>query len=420
MFVAGSPEVAARGRGRRGAANARGAAGVLVVLAWACGPDGESRRVVDADGGLEADEGTAPDAAVDAGSEGEADGGADREREAAGDEGGSDSGDGGSGSRWTVPPTGQDACYDEAAVLAECPGGTDPPSCGAPALRFCGQDAQYRDAERALICRSAGGDPVACATLPTAGPREVVEDSLTGLVWQRAFAAGLSWTEASAACASLREGALGGRTDWRLPTIYELATILDLGRAAPAIDTDAFPGTATMPGWWSATPDAERPELAWGVGFHAGELNEAPVGMPAFVRCVAGPSLLGLEGPGRFDVATGPDGTVVFDGATGLAWQADVATALRWEGALAHCEELVLGGADDWRLPNVAELRSLVRVDRAGVKTSFPGAPPDSFWSSTTSAGDPRAAWVVSFASGHVFPVSKTTTFSARCVRGTS
>ncbi|NMC70187.1 MAG: DUF1566 domain-containing protein [Myxococcales bacterium] len=408
-----------RGRGQRDAANAWPAFGLLAALVSACGPNGESGTEAGADTGAdpEADGDVGPDVATDAGPEGEAEAGADVEVDGGADVE-PDSDDGGSTSRWAVPPTGQGACYDETAMLAECPGGTDPPSCGAPALRFCGQDAQYRDAERMLVCRSAAGDPVPCSTLPVVDPGEVVEDSLTGLVWQRAFAAGVPWAEAGDACASLGAGGLGGRTDWRLPTIYELATLIDLGRAGPAIDTAAFPGTPTMPGWWSATPDAVRSELAWGVGFQAGELNEGPVGMPAFVRCVAGPSFLGAEGPDRFDAAADPAGAVVSDRATGLAWQADVATGIRWAGALARCEELVLGGADDWRLPNVAELRSLVRVDLAGVKTSFPGAPADCFWSSTTNAGDPSAGWVVSFASGHVFPVSKTTTFSVRCVRG--
>ncbi len=405
------------GSKEQAAPNAPSAVWLAVALLWACGPTGgEPPTDAGPDVGPDVDaaDDDAPDA--DAGMEDgpESDDGTD-----AGTDDGPDAGYCESWACWTVPPTGQSTCYDNTSALADCPGGTDPPSCGAPALPFCGQDAQYRDVERTWTCRSAEGALVPCSTLPTVVDGETVDDSLTGLAWQRAFATGVPWTSAADTCTALNgSGGPAGRTDWRLPGIYELATLIDLGRVGPAIDTAAFPGTPDAPGWWSATPDALRSEVAWGVGFASGDVNEGPVSMPAFVRCVAGPPLEVAEGPGRFDAGDDPSGTVVVDRATGLAWHTDVAPILRWADALVRCEDLVAGGADDWRLPSATELRSLVRVDLAGAKSSFPGITTDCFWSSTTSTGDPTAAWVVSFASGHGFTVGKPTTFSALCVRG--
>lgn len=59
------------------------------------------------------------------------------------------------------------------------------------------------------------------------------------------------------------------------------------------------------------------------------------------------------------------DGTVT-DNVTGLVWQQVPANSgLNNEEAEAYCESLVLGGYDDWRLPTVKELQSIVDYTRS-------------------------------------------------------
>lgn len=54
------------------------------------------------------------------------------------------------------------------------------------------------------------------------------------------------------------------------------------------------------------------------------------------------------------------DGETVRDSATGLMWASyDNGGDLSWSEALMYCDELVLAGHDDWRLPTPAELASL-------------------------------------------------------------
>lgn len=94
------------------------------------------------------------------------------------------------------------------------------------------------------------------------------------------------------------------------------------------------------------------------------------------------------------------DGTVT-DAASGLMWQqADSGTGMNWEAALATCEALTTGGYDDWRLPNVKELQSLVDYSRAPEVTGSAALDPlfaatpitneagqidyAAYWSSTT------------------------------------
>ena len=59
------------------------------------------------------------------------------------------------------------------------------------------------------------------------------------------------------------------------------------------------------------------------------------------------------------------DGTIT-DRATGLTWmKADNGKTMSWEQALRYAESLNLAGHDDWRLPNVKELQSLVDYTRS-------------------------------------------------------
>ncbi|MCA9909455.1 MAG: DUF1566 domain-containing protein, partial [Anaerolineae bacterium] len=103
------------------------------------------------------------------------------------------------------------------------------------------------------------------------------------------------------------------------------------------------------------------------------------------------------------DFVDNGDGTIT-DQATGLMWaQDDSGSGMNWEDALAHIEglnTLTLGGADDWRLPNVKELHSIVDYTRSPDTTASAAIDPmfaatsitneagqadyPSYWSSTT------------------------------------
>jgi hypothetical protein len=64
-----------------------------------------------------------------------------------------------------------------------------------------------------------------------------VSDTVTGLSWQQGDgqndAGGRTWLNALAYCEGLN---LAGRSDWRLPNIRELETLVDDSRYNPSID----------------------------------------------------------------------------------------------------------------------------------------------------------------------------------------
>jgi hypothetical protein len=80
--------------------------------------------------------------------------------------------------------------------------------------------------------------------------------------------------------------ALGGATDWRLPTVEELFLVCDRSKHDPAIDTDAFPGTKSD-WYWTGTRAAWSPaSAAWFVLLGNGYADNSHRHNDAFVRAV--------------------------------------------------------------------------------------------------------------------------------------
>jgi hypothetical protein len=121
------------------------------------------------------------------------------------------------------------------------------------------------------------------------GPRfevdgDTVQDRSTGLVWSRENLAGgtMNWKAAKDACAKLT---LGGHSDWRLPTVRELLTLVDYERHNPSIDTEAFRCESNY--YWTSTPAAFSPgDYAWVVGFDDGYALWGNQDFDYFVRAV--------------------------------------------------------------------------------------------------------------------------------------
>ncbi|MGA1839503.1 MAG: DUF1566 domain-containing protein [bacterium] len=95
------------------------------------------------------------------------------------------------------------------------------------------------------------------------------------------------------------------------------------------------------------------------------------------------------------------DGTVT-DSLTGLMWTKDATLpgeTKAWAEALAFCNDLVLAGHNDWRLPNIKELLSLIDYSKYDPALPsdhpFSGVVSGNYWSSTSYAGYPVNAWVV-------------------------
>lgn len=116
---------------------------------------------------------------------------------------------------------------------------------------------------------------------------------------------------------------------------------------------------------------------------------------------------------------------IVNDTLTNLEWQDNNATSsYNWLDAIDYCENLELGGKNDWRLPNINELLSI--ADRSqedtAIKIGFETIL-SNYWSSTTYMQptelglSKQVAWRFSHKGFTGFEY-KTTAYSVRCVRG--
>lgn len=133
---------------------------------------------------------------------------------------------------------------------------------------------------------SDGGRPAARFVVLEGG---VVRDTRTGLEWTPDDGGrNLDWPAAERRCADL---ALGGRGDWRLPTIDELFALYDEQASQPCGERTcrADPAiTLTYPYFWSAT--GRESSRRFYLDFQFGT-RLAPVIRPTLVRrvlCVRG------------------------------------------------------------------------------------------------------------------------------------
>jgi len=108
---------------------------------------------------------------------------------------------------------------------------------------------------------------------------EAVLDRETGRVWERSPAPfPTSWLNALIKCYQKEDG---GRRGWRLPTIEELASLVDTSQPAPTLplghpfeNVRSAPPSSSHPadGYWSATTFAAPldPSFGWFVSFRDG------------------------------------------------------------------------------------------------------------------------------------------------------
>ncbi|MBM4386416.1 MAG: DUF1566 domain-containing protein [Deltaproteobacteria bacterium] len=295
-----------------------------------------------------------------------------------------------------LPDTGQGKCYDNGKAIA----------CPAQGAAFSGQDAHYTTNKISFKDNGNG----------------TVTDNVTGLIWMKC-PAGLTGTGCATAIALERtwKGAIdecanstfAGNSDWRLPSRWEIQRLADYGSFSPAINTGYFPNT---PGnwFWSSSSYAPNAYGGWRVGFYDGDVGNYNKDDTCYVRCVRSGQY------GTKSYKDNENGTVT-DIAAGLMWQKETASGdYKWEEALEFCEDSVIAGFSDWRLPDIKELSSL--IDETTSKPAidlayFPDTISSWYWSSTTYSPNAAGAWFAHFFDGDLDNSNKDFSLYVRCVR---
>ena len=115
---------------------------------------------------------------------------------------------------------------------------------------------------------------------------------------------------------------------------------------------------------------------------------------------------------------------VLLDSKTSLTWQdnSDTKDAKRdWNEAVLFCKELSLAGFDDWRLPIVKELESIIEISKheTNENDGFQNIGTDGYyWSGSAHDERKEFAWMMNFTRGYEYINYKTYKRYVRCVRG--
>lgn len=295
----------------------------------------------------------------------------------------------------------------------------------------------------------------------TQGLWSCVKDQVTGLIWEVKTTSGLQGSSltygfhsvvvsnclsdictTNAYIEEINAIALCGASDWRLPTNSELLSLVNRNNTSPAIDTRYFPRSGG--GYWSSSAYDGIGLETWFLGMTTGVIRGTWVdaGAGKRVRLVRGTSpqcegeAITCNSIDRKSDAIYSDSSTgtVLDGETGLMWQKcslglsgsncteGTIAALSWQSALAAANENSNDGYDDWRLPNINELESLVDNVNSDVSNSlaainrvvFPNTLSGAYWSSTPKASE---AWYVGFWIGSVLVQNKDSRLAVRLVR---
>ena len=288
----------------------------------------------------------------------------------------------------------------------------------------------------------------------------------TGLVWQ-ACSVGQTWDGSNGTCTGTAKtyyfpdamkvtSDFAGKSDWRVPNIVELNSIVDLKKYNPAINKSLFPQMPTDNGYLCSTYYAANKNYVWvsrltasgengytisssissnffysGYTYRPGYVNYYDGGN--YIRLVRGQPLATTLRLTEFK--DNNDGSVSHL-KTGLIWQR-CAVGQTWNNGGCDGKEATytqdkavkltsdLGGNTDWRLPTYKELLTIVDYSQSSPATNsivFPDAPSSFFWTATDTAASNNSAWSVDFANGagavDANYLLKTTSLAARLVRG--
>lgn len=322
------------------------------------------------------------------------------------------------------------------------------------------------------------------------GSNSCLTDSLTDLMWVAQlndvnggnFAA--SWNDAFTIVNNFNIAGYCGHNDWRLPNINELSSLVNYGYTISPANYLNISGFFNMygGGYWTSSVSAlnnadgcgNNPFCAWVVDFGYGVIsnsttdvtynNVLPVRGETHVTntnpelmsqvaktgqtsttnyCPNIPSAdcnlqAGLAWPNpRFVTVpeSGFSGSCLSDNLTGLMWVAQLndinsgQPSADWNLAFTAVESLNAinyCGYNDWHLPNVIQLRSLVNYGYGGGQSSYLNSvgfanvqPENAYWTSSNEAATTGAVFIIYFTDGTItYIASSSSNYYVSAVRG--
>ena len=215
-------------------------------------------------------------------------------------------------------------------------------------------------------------------------PKKDLQNQMT---WSSKSKKEMNWYDAIDYCKNLDEDS---HNDWRLPNIDELRTLI---KNCPKTETDGqckvsekngclsiscwkprgscycedegnYNKLGDIGGFWSSSVRSDNSDIAWNVVFGYGGVGSYYKGNAYSVRCVrASQNEANSQNPNATSSQTetttknSAEPTKIED----LAWSSKSKKEMNWYNAADYCKNLNEDGHNDWRLPNIDELRTLIK-----------------------------------------------------------
>ena len=273
---------------------------------------------------------------------------------------------------------------------------------------------------------------------------DVVHDTILGLYWEQSPSTStMNWPNAQTHCSSIGSG-------WRLPTLVEMhLSLVDMGRSsAPYIVGGSGGGnlfeSIQSNRYWTYTRRSMFDVFI--LNFNSGLSDYfGPLSITPRVLCVreapdfdeiwgVTQNFSYLEGKGQervsgeFEIDDSMCGgaTTIYDTITNLCWERNPSTSpFTHAQAISHCNSVTTAGGD-WRLPQKAELMTLLfhngdsqtasRLNSVG----FSSILDNIYWSNTITNWDSSRAFNVDFDVGYLRSIGVTSSRRALCVKDPS
>lgn len=146
----------------------------------------------------------------------------------------------------------------------------------------------------AVAYAASGGAQSGPDTFKLSGGGLTVPDTSTNLVWQRTQSVTLAHPNAIAYCSNL---VLAGKSDWRLPSMYEIFRLMDYSQGtlwsssgvmfvSPLFEWQYPASTGVFTAMWSSTPVTGWPTQSWQIELNTSKVYNQENDQGGAVLCV--------------------------------------------------------------------------------------------------------------------------------------
>lgn len=198
------------------------------------------------------------------------------------------------------------------------------------------------------------------------------------LQWSEKSPSPMNWDDAVEYCKNLNEG---DHNDWKLPNIDELRTLIkapetisggkcQISEKAGKLsdqdwtEADCYVGVSKLGDtniFWSSSVLSDKPDRAWELGFANGAMNSNYKYKSGnnYVRCVRNSS----HSDSKQTATKSEDSKNKKETSETkkLQWSKIAPNEMNQKDAVKYCKNLNEDGHNDWKLPNIDELRTLIK-----------------------------------------------------------